>query len=217
MNTRGTRTLTALSLIITATLAGCSSVPFMPAGSGLALESQSHAGRRLTGDFDRAVYSFDDRNTMTLVLLAGPEDQPQQAAVVRMYWQPRAGATPIAGTATNATIQYIVFAGDGEGGDDAGEVGVYSGAGFLFPNSDPGEDSLRAGLWQATVRLSDRSAGFNDLLGKAVLRGDVSARREDALTNDLLRQLNALVSERLGYPRLVEADAPALAPVASLR
>lgn len=200
-------TLAALLLaaaLVSASMAGCGapSLTFVSGGSDLEIRSQTHPGRTLTGDFDRALYRLDSDTSVTIVLLSGAEEALEQAAVVRMFWRPQAGATPISSSATNASVQYVVFAPGGAGGD----VGVYSGAGFLHPNSDLGQGTLRAGLWEATLRLADRSGGFADLLGKATLRGDVTARRDDAGVHDLLRQLDRQVSERLGYPRLVLAE-----------
>lgn len=191
----------ALLLLTAAALGGCG-VPFVSTGSELTVRSQTHPGRFLAGDFDRAIYRLDDKQAVTVVLLSGPDDAPRQAAVVRMFWKPRAGATPISATATNATVQYLVFP---EGGR---EVGVYSGAGFVHPSSGLGGDTFRGGLWQANLRLTDRSTGFEDLLGQAMLRGDLAARRDDAAVGDLLRQLHRRVTDRLGYPRLVAAPPP---------
>lgn len=199
-----TRRAPLAALLVSASLVagGCGSPSWslVSGESDLKVYSQTHPGRTLTGDFDRAFYRLDGENAVTIVLLAGPEDAPEQAAVVRMFWQPRAGATPISASATNASVQYLVF------GPQNGEVGVYSGAGFLHPNSDLGQNTLRAGLWEATLRLADRSANFDDSLGKAVLRGEVTARRDDAAVHDLLHQLDQQVTERLGYPRLVRAE-----------
>ena len=84
------------------------------------------------------------------------------------------------------------------------EVGVYSGAGFLYLDDTPGSSQLTGSLWQADILLADRSDRFKDLLGQSTLRGSFTARRDDARVGDLLRQLNVKVSDRLGYPRLVD-------------
>lgn len=190
-------------------LPGCA-MPFTHTRSTLTAQSQTHSGNRLSSQFDHAVYSFGDRDTMTVILVQGPLEQPIQAATIRMFWRPRAGSTPLTATATNASIQYIIFTpSDPEPASTAATdrlVGVYSGAGFFFPTSHPGDNRLRGELWQAHMRLADASPGFNDLLGQAVLTGEVAAVRDDAAVARLLHQLNTRVTEHLGYPRLVTAQ-----------
>lgn len=181
--------------------AGCA---WGPSEQGdLTVRSLSHADRLLRGNFTRAYYSAASKSELIIVLLAGEPEKPEQAMTVRMFWRPRAGSTPIGPDATNATVQYIVFA---EGADqDQAQVGIYSGAGFLFPRNKPGQQLLDAGLWEANLQLQDASPGFQDLLGQATLEGDLIARHDDEAVSELLHHLNAMVTERLQYPRLVDA------------
>ncbi len=161
---------------------------------------------KLTGDFDTAYYSDADPNSVTFVLLDGDEVNPTQAAVVRLFWRPRAGRTPLEETATNCTISYLVFAPDPDADRrNPGEVGVYAGAGFLMPDRKPGPAELTADMWDASLRLDTRSDRFTDLLGSATLTGSFKARRDPAKVGTLLQQLNRAVAERLGFPRLVDA------------
>jgi hypothetical protein len=172
--------------------------------SALAVVSQDDTSLRLQGDFNSAYYVFDSTDSITVVLIEGPEDDPTQAAAIRMLWQPKAGLTPVNPDATNATIQYVVFANRRTSDGFFREVGVYSGAGFLHLDSAPGESSLTASLWQADLLLADRSDRFKDLLGQSTLRGSFTAERNSAKVQSLLKRLNLKVSERLGYPRLVD-------------
>lgn len=184
--------------------AGCSAIGMNR--SALAVTSRSDPGTRLQGSFDSAYYAYDGDNAVTVVLVAGPEDNPTQAASIRLFWAARAGRTPIAPEATNATVQYIVFA---DRRTDAGffrEVGVYGGAGFLFLNTKPGESQLTGSLWEADLLLADRSERFKDLLGQSQLEGSFTARRDEQKVAQLLQLLNARVTDRLGYPRLVRAE-----------
>ncbi len=178
--------------------------------AGLTLRGQADADSApvsLRGRFDTAYYREADDNTVTFVLLDGDEASPTQAAVVRLFWRPRAGRTPLEETATNCTISYLVFADDPDGDvRNAGQVGVYVGAGFLFPGSKPGPAELTADLWDATVRLDTRSDRFADLLGTATMTGSFEARRDPAKVNELLNQLNRQVTQRLGFPRMVRND-----------
>jgi hypothetical protein len=187
-------------------LASCS-LPGSP--SGLTVRGQLDAGGgsapvALQGDFDTAYYAETDDNAVTFVLLEGPAAAPDQAAVIRLFWRPRAGRTPLEETATNCTVTYLVFADDPD--DDrrvAGQVGVYSGAGFLHLGDKPGESHLSADMWDADLDLETRSDRFVDLLGDATLTGSFRARRDRARVDALLTDLNDQIYQRLGFPRLV--------------
>ena len=62
---------------------------------------------------------------------------------------------------------------------------------------------MEATLFDADLRLTDRSEAFVDRLGRTALAGSLTARRDDARVTTILRRLNLRVSEALGYPRLV--------------
>jgi len=203
MNRCGLTALLALSALL---LTGCSS-SLWTSQSALAVVSQEDTSLRLQGDFNAAYYVFDSTESITVVLIEGPEDNPTQAASIRMMWSPRAGLTPVNPDATNATIQYIVFANRRTDEGFYKEVGVYSGAGFLHLDSEPGESNLTASLWQADLLLADRSERFKDLLGQSTLRGSFTAERNSTKVQALLKRLNMSVSKRLGYPRLVGEEA----------
>jgi hypothetical protein len=194
-----------LALLFTLPLAGCqwSKISAL-AGPALTVTSEQQKSPTALRDFDIALYRFDQDNALTAVLLQGSADQPTQAVTIRMFWRPRAGSTPLDRTATNATIQYAVFTGE--------NVGVYSGAGFLYPQNTPGNDSLTAAIWQAILRPADQSLGYEDPLGKATVKGKFTVRRDDIAVEQLLRKLNVHISERLGYPRLVDGEDKASAP-----
>lgn len=187
-------------------LTGCTS-QLWTSQSALAVVSQDDDTLRLRGDFNSAYYVYESDDALTIVLIEGPEDEPTQAAAIRLMWRPKAGSTPINGDATNATIQYIVFANRRTEEGFFREVGIYNGAGFLFLDSAPGEARLTASLWQADLLLADRSDRFRDLLGQSTLRGSFTAERNSEKVEQLLKSLNLRVSQRLGYPRLV-GEAP---------
>lgn len=184
-----------LCLLGLATLAGCSS-----RGGQLAITSQNIRGSELTGKFTTGLYRYDDRNQLTMLLVDGPIEAPAQAVTIRMFWSPRPGRTPIDPTATNATIHYIIFAGE-----NRQEVGIYSGAGFLFPKGKPGSDTFTAQIWQSTLRLTDATDQFQDLLGPSNLKGQVTLKHDDIALEKALRDLNIQLRETMGFPRLVDA------------
>ena len=195
------RTATVLAVCCLAMLVGCGGLwRTTRAGGDLSLHSRAQAGASLEGGFTAGYYHFDDTNHLTAVLLAGPEDAPTRVVTVRMFWRPRAGRTPIDPNATNGTIHYVIFTGG-----DPPQTGIYSGAGFVYLKSKPGKASLTASVWDATLRLTDHSEGFHDLLGPAEMRGSFTVRRDDAKTDELLRDLNATIEQRLGHRRLVMA------------
>ena len=185
----------ALPFILAFAIPACT-----PSSSGnLTLRSQSRPGTVLDGGFTSSYYSLDDKNRLTVLLLDGSIENPTQVATIRMFWSPRAGRTPIDSTATNATIHYTIFSGN------AGqEVGVYSGAGFVYPIGKTGRDTFTADLWHGTMRLADRSDGFADLLGQAVLNGHLIATRDEVAVGQALRRFETLITDRLGYPRWLD-------------
>ena len=190
-------------LVLLPLAGGCSWLPVRHAA--LAVTSREDANTRLQGDFDQAYYAFESDDEVVVVLTDGPDAQPTQAAVIRLFWTPQAGLTPIAPEATNATVQYIVFADRRTQEGLFHEVGVYSGAGYLFLEDSPGTSRLSGSLWQADLLLADRSERFKDLLGQSRLTGSFTARRDNQKVGGLLRQLNTHITDRLGYPRLVHA------------
>lgn len=192
-----------VACLFTLAAVGCAGLNLSSQRTGkLTVDSISHPQTQLVGNFTRSIYSYDGKNTLTVVLLEEAGETLQQAVTLRMFWQPRVGRTPLDETATNVTVQYIIFAGSD--GQASPEVGVYSGAGFMYPRNSPGGKHLSAGLWQANLHLADRSAAFADLLGKAVLEGEFTATRDDLAVQQTIRELESKVSQSLGYPRLVQ-------------
>lgn len=162
----------------------------------LRVDGQLREPARLTRQFPESVYSYADGNTATFVLVSRvggrPDARIEQAAVVRMFWRPRAGRTPLERTATNATLQYLVFPPEGE-------VGVYTGAGFIMPDGRPGHDRLGVEVQDAYLQLRDAGPRFLDLLGRAEVDGTFLARRDDPRARALLQELERLAAEALGY------------------
>jgi hypothetical protein len=194
-----------LTLAVTAG-AGCTTWSWNNSGEkDLTIRSRANPEAIAAGGFDRALYSHDGPSSITVLLADGPFENPDRAMIVRMFWMPRAAATPLDETATNATVQYIVFR---EPADGTGRraVGIYSGGGFLYPENDIGHYNLQANLWQATLNLADASEGFEDTLGSSILSGRFVAVRDDEAIVDAVRRVNIAVSESLGVPRFVRAD-----------
>jgi hypothetical protein len=162
---------------------------------------------QLTGRFDHAWYAYDGDHGVDVVLLEGDPDQPVQAVIIRMLWRPTDGLTTTGDSVTNATVQYLVFPATWTTAGRQTEAGIYSGAGHLDP-SGVGGARLTGSVSDATLRLTDASARFDDVLGRASVTGSFGATRDDAAVRRAIRRLQVLLRQRLGYPRLVDdADA----------
>lgn len=194
-----------LLLVLALAFPGCSATP----GGALRVQSVTDRQTILEGGFDTGVYSLDSPDHVTIVLTAGPIESPTQAVTLRVFYRPRAALTPIDPNATNTIIQYLVFAGS-----DRQQVGVYSGAGYVYPRGTFGDESLRAAVWDGNLLLTDASASFKDLLGPALVRGKFTAKRDDLGTLDAIRKLGLMTSERLRYPRQVHAAPDPAGPLA---
>lgn len=192
-------------------LAGCGLLQGGDGGGSLSVRSRDDQGVVLKGGFQSGYYRFDGDNAATIILFDGPADDPVQAVTMRLMWRPRAGHTPIEPTATNVTMHYVIFAPGA-----SREVGIYSGAGYLYPKSKLGSSRFTASLWDASLRLQDASERFEDLLGQAVIKGSFTVRRDDAAMERLRHRVNLMIRERLGYPRLVDAQ-PATLDALALR
>lgn len=213
---RGMPLAAGLGLLAMAVLGGCGTMaatlpeiptPDLPAwmippGSQLQVTSDDPQGVKLASQFTTGVYALHEDNSATMILFDGPEENPRQAMTLRMFWRPRAGLTPLDPTSTNATVRLVIFPDHANG-----PVGIYEGAGFLLPRQTPGRPSLRLGLRESNLRLVDASDDFTDLLGPARVVGEFSVQRDDAAVPRIIRQLDQLVSQRLGYPRMVDAEA----------
>ncbi len=201
--------LLGLSLAAGLLLGGCGTQIGSAGKGSLRIESRQHDKIDVGSSFDVGFFSMDEKNAITVVLIEGEPDNPSAAMTVRMFWLPRVGATPIDRTATNASVNYIVFgpslSSRGPAADRT-EVGVYSGAGFLYLNSDPSARQLRAGIWEANIQLSDGSLEFIDQIGPSLLTGSVRATRDDQRVDQLIRKLSQHTTSRLGYVRLVSAE-----------
>jgi len=131
----------------------------------------------------------------------GPLDAPTPTALPADGDNPSAGARP----ADAANIQGMEDADIAPPVIDPnnGQVAIYSGAGFLYPYARPGRKKLEVGMWEASVRLRDASAGYDDEWGPAEVKGRFTVRRDDQQIHRLLHTLRVKIRERLGYPRLV--------------
>ena len=173
------RTPCFLLLGLSLALAGCSTLR----RSGLDLNS-TRSQDRLSTDPTVRVYSASDRNTADFYLTDLPPTALPQTGKeadltplagslvhLHLFLQPRAGQTPIADEACSFTIRQVVFA--------HGQIGVYSGGGFLTLSRDLGAKSSGGTFRGATLRLTQSTPGFTDRLGPSEMNGTFSADRDD--------------------------------------
>jgi hypothetical protein len=106
---------------------------------------------------------------------------------VRMFIRPRAGRTPIADTASTATIRVMVLA--------KGEIGVYGGGGFFVNSGNPGKERFRGGVRDASLRLVSATGGFVDRLGVSAFTGEVSGVQDAQTAAAIERALTAIIAE----------------------
>lgn len=208
--------------IVTSLLTGCGVV----ARPGGAIQIQSLAGEgldpageempavRVNPNLRTALYRTDNNNQISVLLSdLDAEELAEgrfpasgfQVILLEMLWLPRAGATPLDPTSTNATVRHLIFG-------PTTAVGVYGGGGFIYPRNDLGDPTLRGSVYDATLRLTDASDDFINRLGVTTLTGTFTARRDrdpnrdDALLDDIAITLNTELSRRLGRVMFVMGD-----------
>lgn len=106
---------------------------------------------------------------------------------LHMFIRPKAGRTPIADTATTATIRCLVLA--------KGEIGIYGGGGFYVNGDEPGDERFDGSVRAASLRLIRATGGFEDRLGSVVFSGEVSGKRDDETAGQMDQALRALAAE----------------------
>ena len=161
----------------------------------------------IDGAYETAVYAdFNSVETSFFVtdipiddLLAG-NVTTGMVVHIDLLWEPAAGKTPMDSSATNVTVRYIVFAD--------GEMGLYGGAGFAMHKGEPGNGSMSLALRDASITLLDSTDGFVDLLSPARLTGKITAGFDERRSRQMAYAVNQLVTNALGYTRLVAAKEP---------
>lgn len=179
-------------------------------GSGqVSLASIGTTPARLDGNFSTAIYAHRDLNAATIILSDLPREQlirgefeAGQVVCIQMFWQPKAGRTPVDATATNCTIRDVIIVDDGV-------LGVYAGAGFMVTQGELGDDTVSGVIRSSTLTLDKDqvSAGFQDRLGGiARLEGRFSANLDPDAVDAIALNLNGQVSAALGRMAFVIDD-----------
>lgn len=147
----------------------------------------------LAADFSTVLYRYDDANNIELVMYRGTLDDPIEAIHIRMFWQPLAAKTAVGAQATNATIDWLVFAPDRQ-------TGIYGGAGLLMPMpfASAGDRRYNCYMKDTTMKLLYATDRFVDPLGVCEVDGTVTAQLSPAATEAALIRLRLLARQRLG-------------------
>lgn len=191
----GLTRLFLLSLVLLV-LTGCGT-PQSPSGKkigDLTIRSLVNENLSLTGQFQAGYYQFHDENRITLVLMEGSEEAPDQVLIVRMLWLPRGSKTPVNRNATNAAIKHIIFAGVNHE-----IVGIYGGGGYYYPKQTPGKNTIKGAIWDGSMALQHQTAGFADRLGRVQIDGKITITREDEKVQALLKSMEEDLSRKMGY------------------
>ena len=173
---------------------GCGSL----SGSGGAARLQSLQNTsELRAELPTRIYTARDPDTVDIYMTNLPEsvwnsgadvsDMTGLLVHVHMFIRPKAGRTPIADTASTATVRCLVLAN--------GELGVYGGGGFFVDASDAGDEVFSGTMREATVRLVSATGGFNDRLGVAVFSGKVAGTLDRETAQRMDRAMRALIAE----------------------
>jgi hypothetical protein len=116
----------------------------------------------------------------------------------QLLWEPIAGKTSIARTATNVVVRLVIVSGD--------EIGVYAGGGFAWPWGDPGDDDRTLVITGSSLSLIARTAGFVDLLSPAQITGTVVSRHDPDGTVRWRRAVSQIVTDRLNRAQWVDGS-----------
>lgn len=117
---------------------------------------------------------------------------------VQLLWEPIAGKTSIASTATNVVARLVIVSGD--------EIGVYAGGGFAWPWGDPGDDDRTLVITGSSLSLIARTKGFVDLLSPAEITGTVVSRHDPDGTVRWRRAVSQIVTNRLDEAQWVDGS-----------
>jgi hypothetical protein len=199
----GSRTL-ILTLLGLTTAAGCASGRV---SGSLRAESLGDDRVYLDGVYETAVYTDLNTTETSFFITDIPMDELLAGDITTgmvihfgLLWEPSAGKTPMDTSATNVTVRYIVFTD--------GEMGIYGGAGFAIPKGEPGKGPMSLVLRDASMTLLDSTDGFIDLLSPGRLTGTITAGLDKQRSQQMAYALNQLVTNALGYTRLVAMTRP---------
>jgi hypothetical protein len=149
----------------------------------LQIEPVAKKGTVISPKFSESYYYVDRDQNVYFVMRSSTVDKAtgkpvEQIATVRVFWRPVGGKTSMDTSSLNATYRYVLMTPD--------TVGMYEGAGFVRLWGKNGAKKLDARLMDGDLRLTQSSVNFVDNLGRARIRGNFSARYDDAKAMEML-------------------------------
>ena len=115
----------------------------------------------------------------------------------QLLWEPKPGSTPVDPTATNVVLRLVLIT--------QGELGIYGGAGFAWPNGTSGKTAMSLNLVGSTLTLLHSTDGFRDLLSPFMMIGSIRAPLKPVETLRFRQSASQLVTDRLGETQWVNA------------
>ncbi len=205
------RTLAAvLGLLPILLLGGCAGRGFLDFGGPQGTVRVSGFGEdavRVESRLGFGIYTQRENVEHTFILsdvpleqLVSGEVESGQIVHLEFLWMPRPGSTPVEAAGVNTSVRYILIS--------EGELGIYSGAGFAMVRGQLDSDQVTIDVRDASLKLTDRTEGFADLLTPARLTATKGAQRDDRLTLQMHYALSQFVTDKLGISRFVHRDRP---------
>ncbi len=148
----------------------------------LQIEPLAQKGYVISPRFSQAYYYADRDGTLYYILRSQTVDATSgkpvdQILTARIFWRPVGGKTTLENSALNATFRYALMTPDA--------VGVYEGAGFARIYGKTGRNRLPVRIMDGDLRLTQKSAKFPDTLGRARIRGNLTATFNDVKTVEM--------------------------------
>ncbi|MFC1783660.1 hypothetical protein ACFL02_08760 [Planctomycetota bacterium] len=181
-----------LLAVISHALFGCST----PSTGFFHLATLEPPNQFMQQHFPQRVARINDRGQVACVLTSStssPDVQVsgsvQQTLILRSFWLPKRGRTPVTPSGANVNIDYLI--------ETNGQVAIYRGAGFARFGKISSKRNINLDLRSAQIRLDRQTPGFKptftlaDLTGKAVVVNDPAGAQ--ALLDGFQRKFNDLV------------------------
>ena len=125
----------------------------------------------------------------------------------QLLWKPKPGSTPVDPTATNVVLRMVLIT--------QGQLGIYGGAGFAWPNGTAGKSAMSLEVVGSTLTLLQSTEGFRDLLSPFVMIGTLQAPLKPVETLRFRQASSQLVTDRLGKTQWVQSHPDRPEPISS--
>ena len=138
-------------------------------------------------DFSRAYYSSDYRGQVVCVLISEPSvtadagsRQVRQILVVRTFWLPQKGRTPVSDSSANMNLDFLL--------EVDGQSALYRGAGFALLTRKNSAARMVLDIRSANIKIEQQSTGFQPVFAEAGVTGKFVAVYQPRLVASLLEE-----------------------------